>query len=157
MYLSTQGITGAENRRKWSQKGYRLPEYDRERVTALTSNIFRAFQANTVQNLLNDGVLDRGLIVVEGYDYEIIDKIYRPHDDLNILATLKSDGSIEKTVIGSIVESHILDTDNECEYRRLVEIFTKVIRLPTQRGNFSRRWKRTFSQGQRKRQAIWEK
>lgn len=136
MYLSTQGITGAENRRKWSQKGYRLPEYDRERVTALTrenpfwihfgaGNIFRAFQANTVQNLLNDGVLDRGLIVVEGYDYEIIDKIYRPHDDLNILATLKSDGSIEKTVIGSIVESHILDTDNECEYRRLVEIFTK--------------------------------
>ena len=28
-------------------------------------NIFRAFQANVVQNLLNDGILDRGLIVAE--------------------------------------------------------------------------------------------
>lgn len=136
MYLTNQGIDGAENRRKWAEKGYRLPEYNREQVTALTKespfwihfgagNIFRAFQANVVQNLLNEGELDRGLIVVEGYDYEIIEKIYRPHDDLNILATLKADGSIEKTVVGSIVESHVLDTDHADEYDRLVEIFTK--------------------------------
>ncbi len=136
MYLTNQGIDGAENRRKWAEKGYLLPEYDHEQVTALTKespfwihfgagNIFRAFQANVVQNLLNEGKLDRGLIVVEGYDYEIIEKIYRPHDDLNILATLKADGSIEKTVVGSIVESHVLDTDHVDEYGRLVEIFTK--------------------------------
>lgn len=37
-------------------------------------NIFRAFQANVVQNLLNEGILSRGLIVAEGYDYEIIEK-----------------------------------------------------------------------------------
>ena len=43
-------------------------------------NIFRAFQANVVQNLLNEGVLDRGLVVAEGFDYEIIEKMNRPHD-----------------------------------------------------------------------------
>ncbi len=70
MYLTNQGIDGAENRRKWAEKGYLLPEYDREQVTALTKespfwihfgagNIFRAFQANVVQNLLNEGKLDR--------------------------------------------------------------------------------------------------
>ena len=49
----------------------------------------------------------------------------RPHDELNILMTLKSDGSIEKTVVGSVVESCILDAENVPEYDRLKEIFTK--------------------------------
>ncbi len=41
-------------------------------------NIFRAFQANVAQNLLNSGVLDTGLIAAEGYDYEIIEKLPSP-------------------------------------------------------------------------------
>ena len=36
-------------------------------------NIFRAYQANIVQNLLNRGSMDTGLIAAEGYDYEIIE------------------------------------------------------------------------------------
>ena len=55
-----------------------------------------------VQSLLNDGTLDRGLIVAEGYDYEIIEKMNHPHDDYSILVTLKSDGTVEKTVVGSV-------------------------------------------------------
>ncbi|MCM1156319.1 MAG: mannitol dehydrogenase family protein [Roseburia sp.] len=134
MKLNNQGIV--EMKKEWAAKEYRLPEYDREQIAAKTKknpfwihfgagNIFRAFQANVVQNLLNAGVLDRGLIVVEGYDYEIIEKIYRPHDDLNILVTLKSDGNVEKTVVGSVMESHVLDAGNEEEIKRLTEIFTK--------------------------------
>lgn len=136
MRLCNQGIDGTKNRQKWLEKGYRLPEYNREQVAAQTrenpfwvhfgaGNIFRAFQANVVQTLLHEGELDRGLVVVEGYDYEIIEKVYRPYDNLNILVTLKADGSIEKTVIGSIVESHVLDRGNVAEYERLAEIFTK--------------------------------
>ena len=37
-------------------------------------NIFRAFQANVCQNLLNDGTLSTGIIAAEGFDYEIIEK-----------------------------------------------------------------------------------
>ncbi len=36
--------------------------------------------------------------------------MYRPHDNLSILVTLKADGTMEKTVVGSIVESLILDS-----------------------------------------------
>ena len=57
-----------------------------------------------MQDLLNRGITDTGLIVAEGYDYEIIEKMNRPHDDLSILVTLKADGTVEKTVVGSIVE-----------------------------------------------------
>lgn len=131
MKLSQKGL---ENRAQWEEKGYSLPKFDREAVTAATKknpfwihfgagNIFRAFQANVVQNLLNDKTLDRGLIVAEGFDYEIIEKMNRPHDDYSLLVTLKADGSVEKTIVGSVVESCILDSENAAEYGRLKEIF----------------------------------
>ncbi len=114
--------------------GYKLPEFDYDTVHKNTTehphwihfgagNIFRAFQANVAQNLLNSGILDTGLIAAEGYDYEIIEKSYRPHDNLSILATLKADNTVEKTIVGSIMESLILDSKNEAEYARLQEIF----------------------------------
>ena len=114
--------------------GYHLPEFDYDTVHKNTvehphwihfgaGNIFRAFQANVAQNLLNSGILDTGLIAAEGYDYEIIEKSYRPHDNLSILATLKADNTVEKTIVGSIMESLILDSKNEAEYACLREIF----------------------------------
>jgi len=131
MKLTNEGI---KDRKAWEEKGYSLPKYDRNQIIANTKqnpkwihfgagNIFRAFQANVVEELLNQGVIDTGLIVAEGYDYEIIEKYNRPHDDLSILATLRADGTVEKKVIGSIVESCILDEENAKEIERLREIF----------------------------------
>lgn len=128
--------TGLENRTEWEAKGYALPKFDREAVIAATKenpfwvhfgagNIFKAFQANVAQNLLNEGVLDRGIVVAEGFDYEIVEKMNRPHDEYHILVTLKADGSVEKTVVGSVAESCILDSENDAEFSRLKEIFTK--------------------------------
>ncbi|MDY4969904.1 MAG: mannitol dehydrogenase family protein [Lachnospiraceae bacterium] len=132
MKLNAQGLT---DQAAWEAAGYALPRFDREKVTAETKknpfwihfgagNIFRAFQANVVQNLLNDGVLDRGLIAAEGFDYEIVEKMNHPHDDYSILVTLKADGSVEKTVVGSVVESLTVNAENEAEFGRLKEIFS---------------------------------
>ncbi|NLG02677.1 MAG: mannitol dehydrogenase family protein [Clostridia bacterium] len=125
---------GLADREAWTKKGYELPEYDLDVMIKQTKeepfwihfgagNIFRAFQANVVQKLLNKGVLNRGLIVTEGYDYEIIQKMYAPHDNLSVLVTLKADGQIQKTVIGSIAESLCLDRESKEEFDRLREIF----------------------------------
>lgn len=133
MKLSKAGL---ENKEQWEAAGYSLPKFDREAVTAATKenpfwihfgagNIFRAFQANVVQNMLNNGDLDRGLIVAEGFDYEIVQKMNRPHDEYTILVTLKADGNVEKTVVGSVVESCVLDSEDKPEYDRLKEIFSK--------------------------------
>lgn len=132
MKLNEEGL---QNRSEWIGKGYRLPEFDRKAVAKKTKdhpswihfgagNIFRAFQANVLQTLLNKGLMDTGLIVAEGYDYEIISRMNQPADDYSILATLKADGSIEKTVIGSIVESYILDSTDQPSFDRLKEIFS---------------------------------
>ena len=133
MLLSDQGLKESA---VWEASGFALPQFDREKVRNATretpfwihfgaGNIFRAFQANVVQYLLNNNILDRGLIVAEGFDYEIIGKMYRPHDDYGIAVTLKADGTIDKTVVGSVVESCILDSENDKEYGRLKEIFEK--------------------------------
>ena len=125
-----------KNREQWEAAGFLLPQFDRETVAIATKenpfwlhfgagNIFRAFQANVVQKLLNAGIIDRGLIVAEGFDYEIIEKMNRPHDEYSVLVTLKANGTTEKTVIGSVVESCILDAKNKKEYQRLLDIFCK--------------------------------
>lgn len=119
----------------WKEKGYFIPTYDREKMIEKTvaepkwvhfgaGNIFRAFQANLSQRMLEEGLDDTGLTVVEGFDYEIIQKMYRPHDNLSILVTLKADGNVEKSVIESIAESCILDSADEKEFARLKEIFS---------------------------------
>lgn len=131
MELTLDGI----NRIELAKKGYILPEFDREAVGRKTyespfwihfgaGNIFRAFQANAVMKMLNKGKLDRGLIVAEGYDYEIITKMNKPHDDLTVLATLKADGNIEKTIVGSVTESYALDSNDTESFDRLKEIFS---------------------------------
>ena len=132
MKLNNKGL---ENKNAWEAAGYALPQYDREAVAARTKqnpfwihfgagNIFRAFQANVVQDLLNKGDLDRGLVVAEGYDYEIIEKMNHPHDDYSILVTLKANGTVEKTVVGSVMESLALDSEDDAQFSRLKEIFS---------------------------------
>ena len=119
----------------WKENGFFVPSFDREKMIEKTvaspkwvhfgaGNIFRAFQANLSQRMLEQGLDDTGLTVVEGFDYEIIEKMYRPHDNLSILVTLKADGSVEKSVIGSIAESCILDSAREDEFSRLKKIFS---------------------------------
>ena len=132
MLLNDEGIK--KNREEYIKKGYHLPEYDREEIRVNTvsapewihfgaGNIFRAYQANLAQKIIESGDMKTGVIVCEGYDYEIIDKIYRPHDNLCILATLKSEGTIDKTVIGSIVSSLALDEDRAEDIELLKCIF----------------------------------
>ena len=118
---------------EWAQKGYELPTFDIEAVRAKThespvwvhfgaGNIFRAFPAAILNEALNSGKYDRGVIVAESFDYEIIDKAYRPYDNLSLLVSLQSTGTIEKKVIASVTESLKADYQFE-DWNRLVEIF----------------------------------
>ena len=118
----------------WAEKGYQLPKFDREAVKAKTAaeptwvhfgagNIFRAFPAAILQQVLDSGKYDRGVIVAESFDYEIIDKAYRPYDNLSLLVCLQSTGTIEKKVIASVTESLKADPQFAEDWARLAEIF----------------------------------
>ncbi|MCR4431646.1 MAG: mannitol dehydrogenase family protein [Tepidanaerobacteraceae bacterium] len=115
----------------WQKKGYKLPLFDIDKVKADTmkepvwlhfgaGNIFRAFPAALHQTLLDRGLCDRGIIVCESFDEEIIDKAYTPFDNLSLIVTLKADGSIDKKVVASIV--HAITAKGHMD--ELVKIFT---------------------------------
>ena len=85
MHLTTKGL---QDTKAWEAKGYKLPSFNREAMIRKTKenpvwihfgagNIFRGFHAMLMQKLLEAGLTDRGIIVGEGFDYAIIDDIYR--------------------------------------------------------------------------------
>ncbi|WP_027625502.1 mannitol dehydrogenase family protein [Clostridium lundense] len=129
------------NNKIWEEAGFELPKFDRDKMIKNTKenpewihfgagNIFRAFPAAVCQDLLNRGILNTGIIVAEGYDYEIIEKSYKKYDNLNVLVTLKVNGTLEKKVIGSIAESLCVDTNNLNDWNRLKEIFkSKTLKM----------------------------
>lgn len=113
MKLSLKEI---QNKEQWTSKGYKLPQYDIEAVRAKTlaepmwihfgaGNIFRVFPSVLQQRLLDAGLSDRGIIVGEAFDEEIIDKAYTPFDNLSLMVSLNANGSIDKEVIASVVHS----------------------------------------------------
>ncbi|NLU53521.1 MAG: mannitol dehydrogenase family protein [Clostridiaceae bacterium] len=104
-----------EKRNEW-KNDYHIPSYDRTAVKNNTlkapiwlhfgaGNIFRAFIAAAMDTLIEQGLSDKGIIVCEDFDKELIDKAYRPYDSLSLLVTLKADGSISRKVIGSIIDA----------------------------------------------------
>ncbi len=108
-----------------------VPQFDYQKVQSETKehpqwihfgvgNIFRGFIAKAQQELLNKSISTTGIIAVESFDFEIIDRIYRPYDNLTLLATMHKDGTLGKAVVGSIVES--LTTRKE-DWDRIVAVF----------------------------------
>ena len=129
----TDLLTKGYDAKAW--EGYQLPKFDLEAVRARThdqptwlhfgaGNIFRAFPAALLEDLLDQGAYDRGVIVAEGFDFEIIDKAYAPYDNLSLLVVLQSDGSIQKKVVASVTESLRADPQFAGDWARLEEVMT---------------------------------
>lgn len=126
-------LNSIKDRDTWENVNFKLPEFCIEGMREETSanpvwvhfgagNIFRAFQASRWQQLLNSGAVKSGIVVAEGFDNEIIEKAYRPYDNLSVAVTLKSDGGCEKEVVASVGSAYIMDCDG---MESLKDVFRK--------------------------------
>ncbi|MBO6218629.1 MAG: mannitol dehydrogenase family protein [Treponema sp.] len=88
-----------------------------------TGNLFRVYPAALCQNLLNKGEMDTGLVCGDCYDFELIDKLFRPHDNLTVGVTLKADGSISKEIIGSVMQAEKCSNEFPEDWAILVKAF----------------------------------
>lgn len=124
-----------ETKRQFAEKGYRVPGYDRAAMIRATveepvwlhfgtGNIFRAFPAAVLDTLLDKGSYDKGIIAVEGFDYDIIEKAYKPFDNLSLSVVLNADGSVDKRVVGSVAKALTAD-EKDAEFSYLLESFRK--------------------------------
>ena len=125
MRLNYQGL---QDRQVWEKIGVVLPKYDWREVCAATAdnpvwihfgagNIFRGFIAGLQNRLLDEGLADKGIVAAETFDYEIIDKIYYPHDNMTLMVSLKPDGSTDKFIIASITQG--VKSDERNKLRRI--------------------------------------
>ena len=62
-------------------------------------NIFRIFIAGIADQLLNNKSLTKGIIAADLFDGEIIDEIYKPHDNLTLAASMRADGIIYLKIV----------------------------------------------------------
>jgi fructuronate reductase len=73
------------------------------------------------QSLLDAGIEKTGIVVVAGRDGEILDKVFRPCDNLTLAVTLKADGGILKKVIASMTNA--LWMGDKKDFEAVKEIF----------------------------------
>ena len=106
---------GLKDRSAWEQAQVKLPGFDWQGMCARTEkaptwvhfgagNIFRGFIAKLQQDLLDEGLVEGGIVAADTFDYDIIDKIYTPFDCMTLMVSLLPDGSMEKEVIASIAQ-----------------------------------------------------
>ncbi len=120
---------------EWEAKGVKLPQFDHAAMVEATKkhpiwvhfgggNIFRGFVAALQQQLLNEGLTSKGIIVGDTFDYDVIDKIYTPFDSLTMNVTLNPDGTTSREIIGSVAEGLRVNAAEPEMMARLKEIFT---------------------------------
>lgn len=116
---------------RFKQLGIKTPEYDFEKVWEDTKkkptwvhfgggNLFRAFHSVAQQHLIEKKEADKGIIVVSTRANGLIEKVYRPYDNLSLNVVMKADGTLDMEVIASVAESIEADSTT---WSRLMEIF----------------------------------
>lgn len=127
-------LAGIKDTAAWASAGVKLPTYDVEKVAENTrkspvwvhfgaGNIFRIFIGGIADRLLSTGAADKGITCVETFDFDVVDKIYVPYDNLVLGVTLKADGATDKAVIGSLTEAIKAQSSVPAYWDRLKEIF----------------------------------
>lgn len=131
MLLNQKGLCAADD---WKRIGVTLPAFDRCAMQAHTEkhpvwvhfgagNIFRGFIANLQQTLLNKGLAQSGIIAVDTFDYDIIDRIYAPFDNLTLLVSLKPDATTTREIVASVAKALRADPADAGQMGQLRTIF----------------------------------
>ncbi len=118
----------------WKQLNIEVPNYSITQMHKNTvekpqwvhfgaGNIFRGFIAELQQSLLNKGLAETGIIAAETFDYEIIEKIYRPYDNLSLIVLMHPDGTLEKKLIASVSEGLRASPGFQTEWQKLKDAF----------------------------------
>ena len=127
-------LEALQDKAAWEAVGVKLPQFDVQKMRAQTAetpvwvhfgagNIFRGFVAMLQQRLLNEGEATCGIIAGDTFDYDIIKKIYKPHDELTMMVGLKPDGTTEREIVASIADSVCADSTDAAEMEKLRKIF----------------------------------
>ncbi|MCK4401364.1 mannitol dehydrogenase family protein [bacterium] len=121
---------------KWKETGVSLPQFDIEEMIRSTKetptwihiapgNLYAAEIAPIQQALLESGEVKEGIIGIETWDEEIVDKIYHPKDNLRISIEMCSSGENQIKLIASTADALYADTSRQEQWNKTLEYFAK--------------------------------
>lgn len=114
--------------------GIEVPSYDvvatRERtlkdpiwIHFGAGNIFRGFIARLQDDLLNQGLANKGVIACETFDGEIINKIYNKYENLTLVATLSANEPSKYRVVASVAKGMVANPNYPEDFASLKQAF----------------------------------
>jgi fructuronate reductase len=123
-----------EKRAEFQAAGIRVPAFDIDAVWKQTreapvwvhfssGNLFKGYHSVLAQRIIEGGASGRGVIAVEPFDYEIIRRVYAPHDNLGLQVVMKANGDLEKQVVAGVAEAIAADSADAAAWGRVREIF----------------------------------
>lgn len=121
---------------EWRKISARLPQFNLIEMVRRTkeapvwvhiapSNLFIGEIAPIQQALLESGIVQEGIIGIETWDEEIVDRIYRPHDNLRLRIVMPPGRANQAEIIASTAETVFADTSRPEEWEKSREYFAK--------------------------------
>ena len=118
---------------QWERIGVKCPRFDISAMRSNTEstptwlhfgagNIFRGFIARLQHNLLEQGLVSSGIIATDAFDLEIIQRIYKPQDNLTIIVDLSTSTKHTYKILSANHDALCVSPEYPDDYSRLKHI-----------------------------------
>ena len=123
-----------EQRGDFESHGVQLPTYDVAAAKAAGAeqpvwvhvgggNLYRTFHAVVADDLLDEGLMDRGVVVADVRSPFTVDEVYRPNNDDILMATMKEDGTLGKRVLAATAKSLFANPQRPADWDQMKAYF----------------------------------
>lgn len=123
-----------DQRADFASHGVQLPAYDVDAAKAAGAeqpvwvhvgggNLYRTFHAVVADDLLDQGLMDRGVVVADVRSSFTVDEIYRPNNNDILMATMKEDGTLGKRVLASTAKSLFANPQRKADWDQMKAYF----------------------------------
>ena len=126
--------TWQTDREQWEAKGVELPRFDVDATKKAGrtqprwihlggGNLYRTFHAAIAQDLLDEGLMDRGVVVAETRSPFDVQSVYRPFNDDILMVTMNEDGTLGKRVLASTAAAYFANPQAPADWNRFKAYF----------------------------------
>ena len=121
-------------RADFESHGVQLPTYDVAAVKAAGAeqpvwihvgggNLYRTFHAAIADDLLDEGLTGRGVVVADVRSPFAVDEVYRPNHDDILMVTMKEDGALGERVLASTAKSLFANPQRKADWDQMKAYF----------------------------------